>query len=327
MMNDTLLRFIVPLAEAYRQAEGFSQGHRTPQKQQQVRLNTLAVWAVDYYLQCLGIDTDLAGSSSWNRVSQALLDTGELSVPALGDGKTLECRPVLPGAETVYVPPATREQCCGYLVVQIDESQKQATIVGFLPTVQAEYVPLKQLRPLEEFLDHIEVLEQSGAAQPVPEIPVLAAITSTADTTIASLSRWLQGVVDEGWQTLDQVFGQSPMPSLAFRAVPSGAIARAVSLDLGMHLAGHGLGLVVTCEANNHEMDILVQVHPLREQTTLPPGLTLIVSETNGDAVLTATARQADNYIQLPFSGAVGERFNIQVVLGDHHVPPFEFVV
>jgi hypothetical protein len=307
MMDDTLLRFTVPLAEAYRQAEQFSQVHRTPKKQQQVRLNTLAVWAVDYYLRCLGIDTNLAGSNSWDRVSQALLDTGELSVPALGEGKTLECRPVLPGAETVYVPPETREHCCGYLVVQIDESQKQGVILGFFPTVQAEYIPLRQLRPLEEFLDQI--------ASPV-------------DTTIASLSRWLQGVVDEGWQTLDQVFGRSPMPSLAFRSMPSGAIARAVSLDLGMHLAGHRIALVVTCDAiAGEEIEVVAQVHPLDDQATLPPGLTLIVAETNGDAVLTATARQADNYIQLLFGGVVGERFSIQVVLGDYRIPPFEFVV
>ncbi|HEY9845691.1 MAG TPA: DUF1822 family protein, partial [Candidatus Caenarcaniphilales bacterium] len=49
----------------------------------------------------------------------------------------------------------------------------------------------------------------------------------------------------------------------------------------------------------------------------LPPSLQLVVLDESGASFLEAQARSADNYIQLQFSGTAGERFSVQVTLGE----------
>lgn len=60
---------------------------------------------------------------------------------------------------------------------------------------------------------------------------------------------------------------------------------------------------------------ILLQVYPTGSQN-LPPLLQLKVVN-DGVTFLEAETRSADNYIQLQFSGNSGERFSVQVILGN----------
>ena len=157
-VEDGALR--LPITEAARQvATEFANRQPTPQKMAQVRSNTLAVWVVNDYLQLMGISTHLHSSDSWNPVVQLSADIADLDVAELG---RLECRPVLSGATTCYIPPEVWCDRIGYVAVEIENTLRRAKLLGFTPTAVTEHFPLKQLQPLESLLVHLNKLRSSA---------------------------------------------------------------------------------------------------------------------------------------------------------------------
>ena len=61
-------------------AQRFSLQQPNPEKAEQVRLNTLAVYAVHNYLQLMGIPTELTAGDSWNPVMRLCTDVADLEV-------------------------------------------------------------------------------------------------------------------------------------------------------------------------------------------------------------------------------------------------------
>lgn len=93
MNNIDSLSFTIPLAsDAHRLAERFCAHHRDAQKVRQIYLNTITVYAVNYYLQCLGVETNWEASDSWNPALQTLMNVADLEVVDCG---TLECCPTV----------------------------------------------------------------------------------------------------------------------------------------------------------------------------------------------------------------------------------------
>jgi Protein of unknown function (DUF1822) len=91
--------------------------------------------------------------------------------------------------------------------------------------------------------------------------------------------------------------------------------------DFGMLIAGHAVALMVAIvEKAQGKVAILLRVYPMRNQVYLPPNLELVVLDETGETFLEAQARNADNRIQLKFSGDRGERFSVRVALGDASV-------
>lgn len=155
--------FAVPLtSKALKLAKSFQEQYESPAKARQVYLNTLAVYAVDTYCQCLGIETDLEASDSLNPVMQTLMDVADLEITGIGK---LECRPVLPTDENCYIPADTWENRLGYVAVEIDESSREATLFGFYPTINPlemmEQVSCESFQPLEALIDHLDRIESA----------------------------------------------------------------------------------------------------------------------------------------------------------------------
>jgi len=155
--------FTVPLtSKAYKLAKSFQSQYENPVKAQQVYLNTLAVYAVDSYCQCLGIETDLEASESLNSVLQPLMNIADLEIEGIGK---LECRPVLPEDKFCDIPAETWENRIGYIAVEINDSSREATLLGFYPPINAlemmERFSLDDFKPLEAFLDHLDRLESA----------------------------------------------------------------------------------------------------------------------------------------------------------------------
>lgn len=173
------LTLTLPLpVRAHQLADRLRQQQPHASKGKQVYLNTLAVFAVNAYLQNLGFDTDFNHSDSQDPVLASLSDVADLVLPTIG---RLECRVVLPEANTVHIPVSAWDDRVGYVAVQLTADLRQATLLGFLPQVAAEEIPLAQLRPLTELLDHLEAL------QPVP------------------LSQWFQQVITGAWKTVETI--------------------------------------------------------------------------------------------------------------------------
>lgn len=307
----------LPITQTSRRiAQQFASLQPTPQKAEQVRLNTLAVCVVNDYLQIMGIPTDLSKSDSWNPVLRLCADVADLEVTGLG---RLECRPIRASEQTCHIPAEVWSDRIGYVVVQIDESFREAAMLGFVQTAAIDELPISQLRPPEDLLDRLSQQQ-----------PSLSAASIAPSRTSVNLSQWLQNVFETGWQTLEAVLNP-PESNLTFSfrsadtaeatdasTLPEAGVRRAKLIDLGIQLGGHPVALIVELiPESEQKTNILLQVHPTGSQTYLPPLLQLIVLDESKATFLEAQARSADNYIQLEFSGELGERFSVKVALGD----------
>ncbi|NMG06694.1 DUF1822 family protein [Brasilonema sp. UFV-L1] len=293
------LTFSVPLSvEAHAIAQEYSQGISNTVKRKQVYLNTLAVYAVENYLQCMGFATDWKESDSRNNLATKLMDVADLEVKGIGK---LECRSVLPKAEVCAIPPEVWEDRVGYVAVQFNSSLKEATILGFTTQAAAE-VSLSQLQSLEDFLLYLSELEVAKS----PE--------EEDSSSLVKIGQWLDGFVDAGWQTIENLLNPQQL-GLAFKSAVS--MTRGQKIDLGVHLDKLSVALVVKVASESQgEVDILTQVYPVG-QNVLPEGVKLSISDESGAIVLEVTSRDEDNWIQLEFSAELGEKFQIMVVYGE----------
>jgi hypothetical protein len=282
---------IMPLTlEAHQYAQGFRQHHPHPQKAKRVYLNTLAVYAVHTYLKTLGIDTQLTAGDSWQPALQALSDTADLVVK---DHGKLECRPVLKGLAACQVPPEVWGDRLGYVAVELDRELREAILLGFVSAVQAEALPLNQLRPLDELLI------------PLSQQPV-------------NVGNWLQGIFNVGWQALDELVmpkhltWQFRTATMVANPVIRHKIVTIEQADQTLPVALI-LGIAPT---ETSERDIWIRVCPTDEQTHLLPDLELKVLDAAGVPVMQAQARDTEA-IQLKFGGQPLEKFSVQMTLGD----------
>ncbi len=125
-------------------------------------LNTLAIYAINYYLGCLDIETDLENSELFKT---SLFDFDKANLQLSDLGINIECRPVLPGDKTCILPPETWNDCLGYFAVEIDESSKRATILGFYPVANPdemlEEISLDNFLSVNYFFDYKEKIDSS----------------------------------------------------------------------------------------------------------------------------------------------------------------------
>ena len=73
--------FTVPLSfEAHAIAQRYQRLQSHPKKAKQAYLNALAVHSVDFYLRCLGFETDLEQSDYRNPLIVKFMDVADLSI-------------------------------------------------------------------------------------------------------------------------------------------------------------------------------------------------------------------------------------------------------
>ena len=289
------ITFTVPLSfEAHEIAQQCGK-QSSPKKFKQVYLNTLAVYAVDFYLRCMGFETDWPLSDSRNPLMLKLMDVADLQIKQIGK---IECCPVLPDADACQIPYDAWGDRIGYVAVQLDQSLKQATLLGFTRTV-AKQVPLSGLNSLEDLLVYMNRIKQ---LKPI------------------NLMNWFDDVFDGGWQVIDELLNSQQL-QLNFRSNNAVPIKRGHKIDLGMQLAEHSVALIVSLLPEPElEVDIEIEVHPMGNQTYLPPGLKVMLLNDSGEILYQVESRDADNFIKLEFIPDLRELFSINVALGDANV-------
>ncbi|MBD0386508.1 MAG: DUF1822 family protein [Nostoc sp. C3-bin3] len=309
---DTLTTFTGPIPpDGRHRAEKLRRQQATQKKAEQVYLNTLSVSFVNSYLQYMGFETDL-DKSDWNPLQQTLMDIADLSLKNLG---ALECRPVLEDAQFVYVPPEVHSNRIGYVAVQIKESFREATLLGFVKQVQTDFLLINQLQPLDNLLEYLEELTQMKQAE-------LASQLLTSNKSLVKLKQWLENIFEDGWQEIETLFDhQRANLDWSLRGTNNSFISRGKLIDLGKTETIQGVILVVAfIQEKEQEIDIIVEVHPTSKESYLPPNLQLMVldfEQVEGKSIMEAQTRSTNKNIQLQFSGDVGERFSIKLVLGD----------
>ncbi|HAA29308.1 MAG TPA: hypothetical protein DCE56_18420 [Cyanobacteria bacterium UBA8553] len=325
--------------EAQQIAIDFASEQPTPQKALQVYLNTLAVCTVNNYLRIMDIPTDLTAGDSWNPSVRLATDVADLLLVDLG---LLECRPVqktkldieetqtsknyLPwqflgskptseakSAPSCYIPPGIQDDRIGYVVVEIDAEQQEATLLGFSATAVADELPISQLQPINDLLKYLE------NQKPLPVLPV-------------NLSQWWRDVFEVGWQSvegfLDTQIANYAQSQMAFRRSSINSITRAKLLNFGKPKFGVTVALVVTLtqqEAAN--FGISLQVFPQVGETYLPVGLKLAVLDESGTSFFETSSGNSDRLLQTrQFGGQSGEQFRTLISLDEHSITE-DFVI
>ncbi|MBD2681533.1 DUF1822 family protein [Nostoc paludosum FACHB-159] len=322
----TISTFTGPISTvARRLAEKWSREQATPEKSQQVLLNTLSVSFVNFYLECMEFETDLEASDSWNLVKQTLMDVADLLITNLGK---LECRPVLENAQFVYVPPKVQSNRIGYVVVEISESFQSAKLLGFVKEVSIDNFPINQLQPLENFLNYLEFLELQTTKFKSQKLDSsnqnLVSSSQNLDSSsqnVANLKRWLENIFESSWSTIESIFLTEP--AWQFRSTEKGlknSVERAKLIDFGIKANRESVGIVVKVshdESNFDDMKIIVELHPTNGQEYLPSSLHVMILDEEETAVMEAKAKNDNKKISLEFNAAVGDNFSVKIVLGD----------
>lgn len=287
--------FTTPLSTTVRsQAQKYRQQQISVQKAKQVYLNTLAVSAVDVYLRCLGFETDKSHSDSHNSLAIKFMDVADLKVKDLGK---LECRPVLPDAQICEVPPEVSSDRIAYVAVRLDRELRQGTLLGFSP-VASSAIQLSQLQPLSEFPTYLNSIKSK---------------------VLTKLENWFTGMFETGWQTVEATLSPNQYQLAVVRSPTESDtnVQRARLIDTGMQLGEQAVVLMIAIARNDDcTTNVLVQIHPSRQASLLPPNLDLVLLDESGATIREVRSRSQDNYIQLPrFKGESGDRFSIQVKL------------
>lgn len=290
------LMFTVDLTrEVYQLAEKFSREQIELGKIRQVYLNTLAVYAVNFYCQCLEVETELEKSESWNLAMRTLMDVADLQIKGLGK---LECRPVLPGAKVCDLPPESLQERVGYVVVEINQETKQAKLLGF-SKIASSVLEISSLQSLERLIEQFPEAKETE----IETVKLLA---------------WFQGNFEKGWQVVQELISLKRKPAFRFT---SNKQERAKLIDLGIEIAGQPVVLIITIQENNEQdVSIRSQVYPTDQSTTLPPSLKMSVLSETGDVFKEVIARSADEFIQYQFEAQLGDKFGIELALGEARI-------
>jgi Protein of unknown function (DUF1822) len=303
-------------------------------QQWQAYLNALAMLAFATWLQerLPGNYSVQQGSTKFMNVSY--LTVGEFKLCLIATEHVLD--------EIVRIPRRAIEQpnlaAHLYVVLEVLEDQEQVVVRGFLRydelTTQAN--PVGSLQPdefcllplstLDAEINHLMVyvqhLEPSVIAIPTA-LAQSTKIPSLGDsgTTRTRLSQWLQGVLEEGWQTIETLI--NPEANLAWSTRQTALGAKGGKLiNFGMQLGDQAIVLLVTVTPESEaKIGVNVQVLPAQGAQVLPVQLKLTLLSNVDKILQEVQSREQDNYIQLkPFKGKSGTGFSIEVSLNNVRV-------
>ncbi|MEL7038554.1 MAG: DUF1822 family protein [Cyanobacteria bacterium J06592_8] len=312
MTNPTLtpLNFKVSLAlSAHSKARQFSAYHAQVSKAKQVYLNTLAVYAVQFYLNCLDFEVDLEESFCEDPVMQALMNIADLKIKNCGK---IECCFILESQQSCQIPPEVQAERIAYVVVQLNNSLTDAHLLGFVDKFETDILPINSLQSLDNFPAYLNEIRDSRMVK-----------------LTVNLSDWLQNKMREGWQNLEALLESGQRLTLGYRSgktfTPQSSphsIHGAKLIDLG---AGTGdptvILLIAIAPETETEMGIRVQVHPAFGASYLPENIKLYLLSETGECLREISSRRLDNFIQLPyFRGVPDEQFKIKVVYNNNQV-------
>lgn len=153
------------------------------------------------------------------------------------------------------------------------------------------------------------LVEQLYANQAEPKPELSTAVGRTDSGVIPALTQLLETTQDEEirWTAAELLWTLEPdHPAAGVRRIT----------DLGIHLAGHAIALMVAILPKpDQKVAVLLRVYPMAGQAYLPPELQLVGLDESGHPFLTTQARRRDDYIQLKFTADLGERFSVRIAL------------
>ncbi len=236
-----------------------------------------------------------------------------------------------------------------YVLIEVLEEQAELIVHGFIRYDEiAKYhqslrQELKEVNygkdfsiPLSYFDPEINNLLLStrflkGNAIPLPGYRHHIMNTTTKKIkSLIDIGKWLGGVFDEGWLSLEDFYPPSlyleQHKSLSwgpargkFKSAQNLEITGSKKYDLGLRLKSKKVALVIRMKPDEElkdEKDVLVQVCPEKVQQYLPQSLKLKVTlnpDTENSDTEEVVARSSDNFIQLEFNECPGKQFKVEI--------------
>ncbi|BAU64836.1 hypothetical protein STA3757_22120 [Stanieria sp. NIES-3757] len=324
MMTDSLKKTIPLSVTAHSYAEQFSRYQSNSQKAKQVYLNTLAVYAVNNYLNYLGWETNLETSDSWNPLLQSLMNIADLDLVNYGK---VECLFVLRDQDWVEIPAEVSSDRISYIILQFDQSLRQATFLGFVTEVPSNRLALNQLQSLDCLPDHLSQLKRVNHSKKLSSSNIVPKHQPNTTQPI-KLGKWLEGRLENGWQPLEELL--IPTKVIAFRSIEQlkpqkehllSGVSRFKILELNLsvdkdnELQKISLALILNISPlPNREKDISVKIYPVNHHTYLPQGLEFLVLNEQEIPMMQIQAYQTET-IEFRFTGDEGEFFSIKASL------------
>lgn len=300
-----------------------------PQVAKRAYINILAVCAVEQFIQRLGFETDWVKSESHDFISHQLADVADLYIEGIGK---LECRPVLPNEHSLLVPPETWCDRAGYLAVKLSPNLEQATILGFLPTVNAESIPLKNLGSITDLFKLLESAQPRSSQHPNQHQSANADLAAQDSPPVIYIQQWLQQQVSVGWEFVDTMMNRLMISEPGFSSLAASGYRNRTSLEQDQYLditcqrKQVSLGQqavwltlnVASLSANQFRFEL--SVHPFEDSTYLPNGLVLKLFNEAGTSIMQAQALGATPFLAFSnFTGEVGESFSAELTWQDIH--------
>ncbi len=240
-----------------------------------------------------------------------------------------------------------------YVIIEVLEEQSELIIRGFLrydeiikyhqkcnETMDDNnyngdlHIPVSYFDPeINNLLLSTRFLQPN--AIPLPKFRYkIAASTSQSIKYLVDIGKWLGGIFDEGWQSLEDFYPPSlyweERKSLSwgpsrgqFINIQDFEVTGSKKYDLGLKLKSKRVALVIRMkpdEKNDNEKDIVVQVCPDEVQQYLPQSLKLKVTlnpNTENSDTEEVIARSCDNFIQLEFNESPGKEFKVEIIYED----------
>ncbi len=215
-----------------------------------------------------------------------------------------------------------------YVAMEVLEEEEVAIIRGFISYDKLSQLSLQTIENNNYwlFLDYLDpepnhllmtckYLDPSTI--PLPQ-NVVKQVKETVQNTIVNLSNWFDGIIEESWQSLEQLVNTDAGLNFATRSLSEEKkVGKFIRLQ--MELDEQIFVLLLTISPIEQEkIRIQVQLYPTNNQTYLSSGVKLKMSSKSGKLVKEVIAGQQDNYIQLPrFTAPKGREFNIEVNLND----------
>ena len=330
----TDLRLLLPEViwlepEHFQQASRVSSKFENEAQQWQAYINTLARSALSQWLQEKIADKPIKIKPNITE-SISCIKLGDFRISIVATEHLLD--------EVVSIPQMAidRPELAAhfYVIIEVDEEQEEAILRGFirhdelmkyrsqfnLQSNNGHYkLPLSlfdaEPNHLLFYSRHLE-----STAIPLPSIAaerVPSSLKKTFSSQRTKLSQWLQGVLEEGWLSFEELV--APEANLAWntRSV-SQKIRKGKIIDLGMQLENQTVALLITVTPESEDVRILVQLYPTGRERYLPVNLQLALLDKTEKILQSTRSTNQVNCIQLKsFKGKPGIRFGIEVSMGD----------
>jgi hypothetical protein len=260
----------------------------------QVHLNSLALYAADWYLKCLQFDTQHEDESDW--WIRYLSKSAALDVVGIGK---LECVPVVGDVATATLSSDLKDERIGYLFVRLNDSLTSAEIIGFMPKY-SETVRLDRLFSTDNLIDYLCDLE----SQPQRTPPI-------------AFSKWFAGIFDPIWQEIDLLPLTPAYRSCRHKqdTLSLKSVERGQEVKLGDTPDSPTTIFAVRIEQMDEvNSDIHLQISPEYHTPTLPIGMKFSAIDENGEAISSIETKAGDIYGEIVLdNGKDGERFSVEI--------------